>query len=89
MAPNSFSLSLAPSPSDYSSALQRDILVHGRLYVSQNYLCFYSNIFGWETCLTIKLKDVVSANDIQMNRIPLTAANLSFRLRCPKRRRRW
>lgn len=49
----------APSP-DYSSALQRDILVHGRLYVSQNYLCFYSNIFGWETCLTTKLKDVTA-----------------------------
>lgn len=45
---------------DYSSALQRDILVHGRLYVSQNYLCFYSNIFGWETCLTLKLKDVTA-----------------------------
>lgn len=45
---------------DYSSALQRDILVHGRLYVSQNYLCFYSNIFGWETNLTIKLKDVTA-----------------------------
>lgn len=28
--------------------------------MSQNYLCFYSNIFGWETCLTIKLKDVTS-----------------------------
>lgn len=40
--------------------MQRDILVHGRLYVSQNYLCFYSNIFGWETNLTIKLKDVTA-----------------------------
>ena len=25
---------------DYSCALQREILVHGRLYVSQNYVCF-------------------------------------------------
>lgn len=45
---------------DYSCALQRDILVHGRLYVSQNYLCFYANIFRWETCLCIKWKDVES-----------------------------
>ncbi|XP_055921609.1 protein Aster-B isoform X2 [Eupeodes corollae] len=45
---------------DYSCALQRDILVHGRLYVSQNYLCFYANIFRWETYLTIKWKDVTS-----------------------------
>lgn len=28
--------------------------------MSQNYLCFYSNIFGWETCLTIQLKDVTA-----------------------------
>ncbi|XP_022906025.1 protein Aster-B isoform X2 [Onthophagus taurus] len=43
---------------DYSCALQKEILVHGRLYVSQNYLCFYANIFGWETNVTIKWKDV-------------------------------
>ncbi|KAG7163548.1 Aster-B-like 2 [Homarus americanus] len=34
---------------DYSCALQKDILVHGRLYVTPNYFCFYSKIFGWET----------------------------------------
>lgn len=37
---------------DYSCALQRDILVHGRLYVSPGYLCFYANIFGWETSVS-------------------------------------
>ena len=37
---------------EYSCALQKDILVHGRLYVSKNYLCFYSNIFRWETCVS-------------------------------------
>ncbi|XP_059613752.1 protein Aster-B-like isoform X2 [Phlebotomus argentipes] len=45
---------------DYSCALQKDILVHGRLYVSQNFLCFYANIFRWETSLSIKWKDVTS-----------------------------
>ncbi|KAJ6648303.1 Protein Aster-B [Pseudolycoriella hygida] len=45
---------------NYSCAVQRDILVHGRLYVSQNYLCFYANIFRWETCLSIKWKDVTA-----------------------------
>lgn len=33
-------------------------MVHGRSYVSQKYLCFYANIFGWETNVTIKWKDV-------------------------------
>ncbi|GLH00378.1 GRAM domain-containing protein 1B [Gryllus bimaculatus] len=45
---------------DYSCALQKDILVHGRLYVSQNYLCFYANIFRWETQVTIQWKDVTA-----------------------------
>ncbi|EDO45283.1 predicted protein [Nematostella vectensis] len=39
---------------DYSCALQRDILVHGRLYISQNWLCFYANIFGWETFVSTR-----------------------------------
>ncbi|XP_025601796.2 protein Aster-B-like [Athalia rosae] len=45
---------------DYSCALQRDILVHGRLYVSQNYICFYANIFSWETSVSLRWKDVAS-----------------------------
>ncbi|KAM8770854.1 protein Aster-C isoform 3-T3 [Rhynchonycteris naso] len=34
---------------DYACALQRDILLQGRLYLSENWLCFHSNIFRWET----------------------------------------
>lgn len=45
---------------DYSCALQRDILVHGRLYVSQNYICFYANIFSWETSVSLRWKDVTA-----------------------------
>ncbi|XP_055610538.1 protein Aster-B-like [Uranotaenia lowii] len=45
---------------DYSCAIQKDILVHGRLYVSQNYLCFHANIIVWETRLSIRWKDVTS-----------------------------
>lgn len=37
------------SDPDYSCALQRDILLQGRLYLSENWICFYSNIFRWET----------------------------------------
>ena len=39
-------------PSDYSCALQKDILLQGRLYLSENWLCFYSNIFRWETTVS-------------------------------------
>ncbi len=34
---------------EYSSALQKDILVHGRLYATLNYLCFHAKIFTYET----------------------------------------
>jgi hypothetical protein len=43
---------------DFTCALQKEILVHGRLYVSQNFLCFYANIFGWETNLVVRCADV-------------------------------
>ncbi|XP_069886308.1 protein Aster-C isoform X3 [Dipodomys merriami] len=43
---------------DYSCALQRDILLQGRLYLSENWLCFYSNIFTWETTISIALKNI-------------------------------
>ncbi|XP_075402852.1 protein Aster-B isoform X3 [Tenrec ecaudatus] len=45
---------------DYSCALQRDILLQGRLYLSENWICFYSNIFRWETLLAVRLKDICS-----------------------------
>ncbi|GAB1300289.1 Protein Aster-C [Apodemus speciosus] len=43
---------------DYACALQKDILLQGRLYLSENWLCFYSNIFRWETTISIALKNI-------------------------------
>ncbi|KAG8136775.1 hypothetical protein E2320_005331, partial [Naja naja] len=43
---------------DYACALQKDILLQGRLYLSENWICFYSNIFRWETMISIALKDI-------------------------------
>jgi len=45
---------------DYSCALQKDILVHGRLYATTNFLCFYANIFRWETAVTIRWREVTA-----------------------------
>ncbi|XP_064595531.1 protein Aster-B-like isoform X2 [Liolophura sinensis] len=45
---------------DYSCALQKDILVHGRMFITQNWVCFYANIFRWETVLTIPCKDITA-----------------------------
>ncbi|UNI14806.1 hypothetical protein JDV02_001401 [Purpureocillium takamizusanense] len=45
---------------DYSCALQKDILTHGRLYVSRGNISFSSNIFGWVTTLVIKFDELES-----------------------------
>ncbi|KAK4218506.1 hypothetical protein QBC37DRAFT_411821 [Rhypophila decipiens] len=45
---------------DYSCALQREILAHGRLYVSEGHLCFSSNIMGWVTTLVLSFDEIVS-----------------------------
>ncbi|KAL4229245.1 Protein Aster-B [Mactra antiquata] len=45
---------------DYSCALQKEILVHGRMFVTQNWICFYANIFRWETVVTIPTKDILA-----------------------------
>lgn len=45
---------------DYSCALQKEILVQGRMYLSQGYLSFHANIFGWETQTSIRLRDITS-----------------------------
>lgn len=45
---------------DFSCAIQKDILVHGRLYISQYYICFHANLLVYETKLVLKFKDVTS-----------------------------
>jgi hypothetical protein len=45
---------------DYSCALQKEILVHGRLYISEGHMCFSSNIFGWVTTLVMSFDEIVS-----------------------------
>ncbi|CAF3813826.1 unnamed protein product [Rotaria sordida] len=44
---------------DYSCAWQKEILIQGRMYISQNYLCFYANFLKWETSLCLKFKDII------------------------------
>ena len=45
---------------DYSCALAKEILIQGRLYVTQNWLCFYSNIFTIENKLIIPFAHVTA-----------------------------
>eukprot|EP00063_Salmo_salar_P095376 XP_014070211.1 PREDICTED: GRAM domain-containing protein 1B-like isoform X10 [Salmo salar] len=62
---------------DYSCALQRDILLQGRLYLSENWICFYSNIFRWETLLTVRLKDICTMTKEKTARLIPNAIQVS------------
>ncbi|OBZ88091.1 putative membrane protein C20F10.07 [Choanephora cucurbitarum] len=44
---------------DFGCALQKEILLQGRIYVSESHLCFNANIFGWVTNLVIAFADVI------------------------------
>ncbi|KAH3686281.1 hypothetical protein WICPIJ_002730 [Wickerhamomyces pijperi] len=44
---------------DFACALQKDILVQGRLYLSSRHISFKANILGWVTNVIIPLKEIV------------------------------
>ncbi|XP_019450088.1 PREDICTED: protein VASCULAR ASSOCIATED DEATH 1, chloroplastic-like isoform X3 [Lupinus angustifolius] len=43
---------------DFNCALQENILIQGHMYLFVNFICFYSNIFGFETKRIIPLPEV-------------------------------
>lgn len=45
---------------DFSCALNRDILLQGRLYISEHNICFNSNLLGWVTNLIIPFYDILN-----------------------------
>lgn len=45
---------------DYSCALQREIILAGRIYISEGHICFFSNILGWVTTLVISFDEIVA-----------------------------
>lgn len=45
---------------DYGCALQREILIQGRIYISENHICFHANIFGWITDLSIPIYEIIA-----------------------------
>ena len=38
---------------DFSCAVETTVLLHGRMYVTSRFLCFYSNLFGLEKKIRI------------------------------------
>lgn len=44
---------------EFYCALHKKILLQGRMYVFENYVCFYSNLFGWVKKKVIPLVEVI------------------------------
>lgn len=73
---------------DYGCALQREILVQGRIYISENHLCFHANIFGWVsneiipfseiTALEKRMTALIIPNAIQVTTLHKTYTFASF-----------
>nr|CAB3250831.1 GRAM domain-containing protein 1B [Phallusia mammillata] len=45
---------------DHTCALVKDILIQGRLYVSQNFVCFHSKILKIQTVIQVGFKDITT-----------------------------
>ncbi|XP_022641716.1 protein VASCULAR ASSOCIATED DEATH 1, chloroplastic isoform X2 [Vigna radiata var. radiata] len=45
---------------DFNCAIQENLLIQGHMYLFVNFICFYSNIFGYETKKVIPLPEVTS-----------------------------
>jgi hypothetical protein len=44
---------------DYSCAVESSsVLLHGRMYVTSRFLCFYSNLFGLEKKIRVPLQNI-------------------------------
>ena len=58
-----FGLSQQETPiEDFSCALQKKILMHGRMFVTHEHVCFSSNVFGVKTILVLAFRDVVAVS---------------------------
>ncbi|XP_031199575.1 GRAM domain-containing protein 2A isoform X2 [Mastomys coucha] len=52
-----------------SCALQRDLLLHGRLYISPNWLCFHASLFGKDVKVVIPVVSVQLIKKHKMARL--------------------
>lgn len=44
---------------DFACALSREILLQGRIYVTEHSVCFNSNLLGWVTSLVVPFEDII------------------------------
>lgn len=54
----------------YRCAYQKDILLHGKLYITTGRIYFWSNILGYTTQLAISIKDILTVNRKSILKFP-------------------
>jgi hypothetical protein len=55
---------------DFSCAVKRKILLHGRMSITTEHVCFNSDIFGLKTTVVIPMRDVVSIRRVAFESAP-------------------
>ncbi|KAL5138116.1 Protein VASCULAR ASSOCIATED DEATH 1, chloroplastic [Glycine soja] len=68
---------------DFNCALQENLLIQGHMYLFVNFICFYSNIFGYETKKIIPFPEVTSVRRAKTaglfpNAIEILAGNKKY-----------
>ncbi|KAJ7950780.1 GRAM domain family protein, putative isoform 1 [Quillaja saponaria] len=72
---------------DFNCAFQENILIQGHMYLFVHFICFYSNIFGFETKNIIPFNEVTSVKKAKTagifpNAIEVVAGSRKFQLQC-------
>lgn len=67
---------------EYLCALYKKILLQGRMYVFQNHVCFYSNVFGYTKVKTIALQDVTIVNRAYTAQVVFNAIEIVHKGKC-------
>ncbi|KAL5640222.1 hypothetical protein ACGC1H_007481 [Rhizoctonia solani] len=55
---------------EYGCTLQRECPIGGRLYLTENHICFYSNIYKWNSNFMIPFHEVTSIEKYTVARAP-------------------
>ena len=68
---------------DFSCALKRKVNIHGRLFCTDNFLCFYANILGFKTKLVLSFRDItnVTKSPKEARGIDITCASKAYTFR--------
>jgi hypothetical protein len=51
---------------DYGCALSKGVLNHGRMFVCENFICFYANILGIKTKLVLAISEIANIEKQKM-----------------------